>query len=49
MKRGFYEAKETIMFLVDSLSLPPQNASKVVQDALANGGSVSEIVVCSGQ
>ena len=48
-KRRFYEAEGIIMFLIDSLSLSPQDASKLVLNALANGRSVSQKVVCSDQ
>lgn len=48
-KIGFYEAEETIMFLVDSLNLPPQEAGKAVYQAIAEGRSVVEKVVCSDQ
>jgi hypothetical protein len=44
-KIGFYEAEETIMFLVSSLLLPPQEAGKLVAEAIAEGRSVSEKVV----
>jgi hypothetical protein len=46
-KIGFYDAEETVMFLVSSLLLPPQEAGKLVAEALAEGRSVSEKVVCS--
>lgn len=37
------------MFLIDSLSLSPQDAIKLVLDALANGRSASQTVVYSGE
>jgi hypothetical protein len=46
---GFYEAEETIMFLVDSMFLPPQEAGKAVLEAIVGCRSVVEKVVCSDQ
>lgn len=37
------------MFLFDPLLLPPQEAAKVVRDAIATGRSVSQEVVYSDQ
>ena len=48
-KIRFHEAEETIMFLVDSLFLPPQEVAKAVLDAIAKGQSASQSVVCSDQ
>jgi len=48
-KLGFYEAEDTIMFLIDPLLLPPQEACRVVLDAIANGRSVSQEVTFSDQ
>ena len=46
---GFNESEETIMFLVDSQLLPPQEAAKLVLDAITKGRSVSQKIVCSDQ
>jgi hypothetical protein len=48
-KIGFYEAEETIMFLIDSMGLPPDDASKAVLESISGGRSVSQKVVCSDQ
>jgi hypothetical protein len=48
-KIGFQEAEETIVFLIGSLLLPPQEASKAVGEAIAWGRSIIERVVCSDQ
>jgi len=44
---GFYEAEEVINFLVDSMLVPPQEASKAVLEAMTEGRSTMEKVVCS--
>jgi hypothetical protein len=48
-KLSFYEAEDTIMFLIDPLLLPPQEACRMVLDAIANGRGVSEEVTYSDQ
>jgi hypothetical protein len=48
-KIGFYEAEDTIMFLVESLLLPPDEVGRMVLDAMANGWSVSQEVTLSDQ
>jgi hypothetical protein len=48
-KIGFYEAEETIMFLIDSMGLPPDDASKAVLESISGGRSDSRKVVCSDQ
>jgi len=46
-KIGFFEAAETIEFLIDSLNIPPQKACKAVVEAMDRGRSACEKVVCS--
>lgn len=45
----FYEAEETLVFLVGSLLIPPQEAGKAVAEAIDGGRSSIEKVVCSDQ
>ena len=45
----FYEAEEALMFLIDSVSLPPQEVSKAMVEAMAGGRSAIEEVVSSAQ
>ena len=44
---GFYEAEEIVIFLVDSMHVPPQEASKAVLEAMTRGRSKMEKVACS--
>ena len=44
---GFYEAEDIIIFLVDSILVPPQEATKAVLEAMTIGLSVTQKVVCS--
>ena len=48
-KIGFYEAEEIIMFLIDSMGLPPDKACEAVLESISGGQSVSQKVACSDQ
>jgi hypothetical protein len=48
-KVSFYETEDTIMFLIDPLLLHPQEACRIVLDAIANGRGVSEEETYSDQ
>ena len=45
----FYEAEEALMFLIDSMSLPPQEVSKAMVEAMVGNRSAIDKVVSSDQ
>ena len=48
-KVAFYEAEEALMFLIDSLFLPPQEVGKAMVEAMAGSPGAIEEVVSSDQ